>query len=124
MSNLLLVFSECKDCGACCFSCDHLDEETGCVDDSCRLSSRCASFPVIYGNPKKMGYRTSFNLLSNEGELSGDRWFIIDFDKCILLQNELILHNLKWMLEDINSEKEVVSFFVSFGETSLSIFLT
>jgi len=123
MSNLLLVFSQCKDCGACCFSCNHLDEETGCVDEGFRLSSRCASFPVIYGNPKKMGYKTSFSYFSNTHELNEDRWFIIDFEECILLQNELIFHNLKWMIDDINSGREMQSFSVSFGENLLAVFL-
>lgn len=124
MANLLLVFSQCKDCGACCFSCNHLNEETGCVDDSFRLSSRCASFPVIFGNPKKMGYSTFYSSFSNLNESNEDRWFIVDFDKCILLQNELFFHNLRWMIEDINSGRKIESFSVSFGEDLLAVFLT
>ena len=124
MTNFLLVFSQCKDCGACCFTCDHLDEEKGCVDDSFRLSSRCASFPVIYGNPVKMGYKTyfgGFTLVENSNE---DIWFIIDFEDCILLQNELIFHSLRWIIDDINSGRKIRSYTLSFEETSLSIFLT
>ncbi len=123
MPNLLLIFSECKDCGACCFNCGFLDEKTGCVDDSFRLSSRCASFPVIYGNPKKMGHKAIFGNLSNIAETDRDRWFIIDFEDCTLLHNELILNNLRWFLDDFDNGTNIQSFTVSFGETSLAVYI-
>lgn len=123
MSSLLLVYSHCKDCGACCFNCDHLNKETGCSDDSFRLSSRCASFPVIYGDPNRMGYTLNFDNLLDLDEKSGERWFIIDLYECLLLQHELIFHSLRWMIEEINLRHDIRSIFVSFGEYQLQIYL-
>jgi len=123
MSNLLLIFSKCKDCGACCFSCDNLDETIGCVNNTFRLNSRCSSFPVIYGDQIKMGYETNFHDILNLEKEENNKWFILNFDECILLQNEFFFHNLRWMLEDINSGREIQSFSVSFGEDQLAVFV-
>ena len=124
MSNLLLVYSKCKECGACCFSCGFLDKDSGCVDDSFRLSSRCASFPVIYGNPKEMGYKTYFSVFRTENREEQKNWFIVDFEDCIILQDELLLNSLRWMIHDINSGNKLASFMVSFGDNHLSVFIT
>jgi len=123
MSRLLLTCSKCKECGACCFNCGFLDSKKGCIDDSFRLSSRCASFPVIFGNPKKMGYKTYFKSFGNDLKEDEQCWFIIDFEECFILQDELLLHDLRWMIEDINSGRGAVSFFVSFGDNQLSVFI-
>jgi hypothetical protein len=71
-----------------------------------------------------MGYKTYFSGFSSDEDSKGDIWFIIDFEECTLLQNELFFHSLRWIIDDLNNERDVRSFTLSIGDTSLSVFIT
>ena len=116
MSLLQLTFSLCKECGACCFNCGNLDLQSGCTDDSHRLNTRCASFPVIYGNPKLMGHKNIYGKLSVQDHIEKEIWFLLNFKDCLLLQKELIFNNLRWILDDLNNGSKIDSFTVGFED--------
>ena len=121
MTQLQLTFSLCKDCGACCFNCDYLDSQSGCTDDSYRLNTRCVSFPVLYGKPNLLGHKNVYGQILNNKEIEQKIWFLMDFEKCIIQQKELLFNNLRWILEDINNGRNIESFSVSFEDISLVI---
>lgn len=121
MSQLLLSSSLCKECGVCCFSCEYLDIH-GCTNNEFRLESRCASFPLLFGNPDQMGHN-NFSGKLNESIVSsrGKEWFIFDFCDCLLQQNELIFNSLRWIIEDINNGRDISWYFMKYDENELSI---
>ncbi len=120
-SQIHLYFSLCKDCGACCFECGFLDKDSGCSNDDFRVRSRCSSFPIVYGDPESMGHKDLWgNILSSE-ITDKNKWFIIEFDKCLLLQNEVFFHNLRWILEKINNGEKITGFVVSSEDATLAI---
>ena len=124
MSQLLLSSSLCKDCGICCYSCEYLDSQ-GCTNNEYRLQSRCASFPLLFGVPEKMGYSNSSGKL-NGGTFSTNKkeWFIFDLSECLLQQNELLFNTLRWIIEDINNGKDICWYFMKYDENEISITLS
>jgi len=122
MKNLFLSYSHCKECGKCCFNCEFLDFKIGCINDEYRMKTRCASFPLIQGNPKKMGHKNLYGIL--QGELpkkDQKQWFIYHLEDCLILQNEIIFNNLRWIIEDINHNVQLRFFFISYGEENLIV---
>ena len=122
MSRIFLAYSRCRECGKCCFHCEYLDQETGCTNHNFRLSSRCASFPLIQGNPTKMGYQ--YNTLSDncydEG-IDKNIWFIFEYHECLLQQDEILLNNLRWILDDINDGLELTFYHAQIGDREISL---
>ena len=122
MKNLLLYYSHCKECGKCCFDCKFLDLKKGCTNDEYRLNTRCASFPLIHGNPNQMGYSNMYDIQRKEKlEKEKKHWFFFDLENCLILQNEIIFNNLRWVIEDINHNRNLRFFTMSFGEENLII---
>ncbi len=121
MPQLLLSSSLCKDCGVCCFSCEYLDTQ-GCTNNEYRLQSRCASFPLLFGNPDQMGHENlSGKLNENMISSSNKGWFVFDLSDCILQQNEMMFNTLRWIIEDINNGKDISWYFMKYGENEISI---
>ena len=121
MSQLLLSSSLCKECGICCYSCEYLDTQ-GCTNNEYRLQSRCASFPLLFGFPEKMGH-ANFSGKLNEGKKSIGKkeWFIFDLSDCLLQQNELLFNTLRWIIEDINNGKDISWYFMRYDENEITI---
>ncbi len=120
MSRILLSYNHCGDCGKCCFDCEYLDREHGCTNHTFRLSTRCASFPILFGSPSKMGHRDnkpSDRFTNNETKV----WFIYNYPECVLQQDEILFNNLRWILDDINSGQNISFFHVQFEGSELSI---
>ena len=122
MSRILLSFNRCVDCGKCCFDCEYLDRDYGCTNNTFRLSTRCASFPILLGIPSLMGHRDnkpSDRIIDKEAK---DKiWFIYDYPECVLQQDEILFNNLRWILDDINSEQKITFFHVQIEERELSL---
>ncbi len=118
---ILLESSLCKDCGSCCFNCGNLGQN-GCVDDEYRLNSRCASFPILYGTPKEMGYH---DIEAIEEDLEGrKRWFISTFNQCAILNNERLYQYLRWVMFDLQKNgKKLMFFHAGFEKNTLSLFI-
>ena len=124
MSKLLLSSSLCKACGVCCFSCEYLDIN-GCTNNEFRLQSRCASFPLLFGNPDKMGHTNISGKLNKSTIYSKSKeWFIFDLSDCLLQQNEMIFNTLRWIIEDINNGKDISWFFMKYEQNELSLTVT
>ncbi len=122
MKNLFLYYSHCKECGKCCFDCEFLDPKTGCTNDEYRLKSRCASFPLIQGNPKTMGHKNIYDIQNQEiPEEFQKQWFFYDLENCLILQNEIVFNSLRWVIEDINRSKKLRFFVMSYGEENLIV---
>jgi len=120
-SHMHLCFSSCKECGECCFDCGFLNKLSGCQNEEYRLNSRCTSFPILYGNPEKMGHNNLWGNLVPLTRPKEKQWFLIEFDQCLLLQSEKFFHQLRWILEDINNGREMSGFVVSFDKETLTI---
>ncbi len=120
-SHIHLYFSSCKECGACCFDCGLLNKHSGCQNEEYRLNSRCTSFPILYGNPEKMGHNNLWGNLESLDRSKDKQWFLLEFDKCLLLQDEKFLHQLRWIIEDINNGQEILGFVVGFDKETLTI---
>ena len=122
MSKILLSFNRCGECGKCCFDCEYLDREHGCTNHTFRLSTRCASFPILLGSPSLMGHRDDkpSDRLSNN-DTKEKVWFIYAYPECVLQQDEILFNNLRWILDDINSGHNISFFHVQFEERELSL---
>lgn len=122
MNNLFLYYSHCKECGKCCFNCEFLDPKIGCINDEYRLNTRCASFPLIQGDPKQMGHKNLYDFQKEEKSKEMQKqWFIYHLENCLILQNEIIFNNLRWIVEDINRNQKLNFFFMSYGEENLMV---
>jgi len=115
---LLLTFNLCKTCGKCCFDCEFLDYKTGCKNEDFRLHSRCASFPLLFGNVEKLGYPTLHTITNTKN----NSWFIFPLEECILLQDEIIFNNLRWLLSDVNESRKITWFFLQMNERKLELY--
>lgn len=120
MSRLFLSYNRCSGCGKCCFDCEYLDREHGCINHTFRLSTRCASFPILFGSPSLMGHRDNkpSNRISNK---EAKVWFIYAYPECVLQQDEILFNSLRWILDDINSGQNISFFHVQFDESELSL---
>lgn len=122
MPKLHLTSSLCKDCGICCYTCEHLDSNTGCTNDDYRLNSRCTSFPLLYGNPEKMGHINFWNEFhsSNNSE-SNSKWFIFNHEYCLIQQQDILFNDLRWFVEEINKGNEIRFYAVKYQDIDLTI---
>lgn len=116
---LLLESSLCKKCGACCFSCGNLGKQ-GCMDDTYRLASRCASFPLLYGKPRETGY-LEIEAIKGYRERN-KRWFISTFEECAILHNERLYQALRWAVFDLQKNGKIMFFHMGFEKNTLSLF--
>ncbi len=121
ISQIHLYFSLCKDCGECCFECGFLDKYTGCSNEDFRVRSRCSSFPIVYGNPESMGHKDLWGNISSTRTDCNNKWFLIEFEKCLLLQDEVFFHHLRWIIEEINNGKDISGFVVSSKDAILTV---
>ncbi len=124
---LILESSICSEGGECCFDCSYLGPN-GCTNLEFRMNSRCISFPVIYGNPTMMGHK---DLLSIEDEVhitkketikQKEKWFILLFTRCKLLQDEHLNLCLRQSLRLLN-EGKATFYCCSIEGKSLTLFL-
>lgn len=116
MKKLVLKSSLCKKCGACCYTCGYLGSN-GCTHPSFLKNSRCVSYPVLYGNPPKMGYKDLLTPANDKQEY----WFIAFEEKCLMLQHEQLRNSLKRALEMVNDGKSFSTVFFQFEDGDLLI---
>jgi len=119
MTTLVLESSLCKDCGACCFDCEYLGKD-GCSNQEFRKNSRCISFPILFGNAKRMGLSTLLDY--QEKDTEKQEWFIFFYSKCKILSDSRLLNCLRHALRLINSKKHSFIFF-SFMDKTLLIYV-
>ncbi|MCG3216495.1 MAG: hypothetical protein KAS63_07220 [Candidatus Heimdallarchaeota archaeon] len=123
MSKLQLSSSLCENCGFCCFSCEYLDND-GCSNHEYRSKSRCASFPLLFGQPTLMGHNDFTGKILEPCRFERNKiWFLFKLDKCLIQQNEILFNSLRWIIEDINNEREINWFFVKYNDKELSILI-
>lgn len=122
MSRLLLSYNRCGACGKCCFDCEYLDRKHGCTNQEFRLSTRCASFPLLFGSPSLMGHADNkpSDRVSNK-EIKDKVWFIYVYPECVLQQDEILFNNLRWILDDINYDQKISFFHVQVEDSELSL---
>ena len=122
MPKLHLTSSLCKDCGICCYTCEHLDSNIGCTNDEYRLNSRCTSFPLLYGNPEKMGHKNFWNEFHcSEKSESNSKWFIFNHEHCLIQQQDILFNNLRWFVEEINKGNEISFYAIKYQDMELTI---
>jgi len=122
MKKLLLYYSHCKECGKCCFECEFLDFKKGCTNEEYRLKTRCASFPIIKANLRQMGHINVWDIQKDEtSNEHQDQWFIFDSENCLIQQKEILFNSLRWVVKDINQNKILRFFSMSYGEENLII---
>ncbi|NPD88134.1 MAG: hypothetical protein HGN29_05405 [Asgard group archaeon] len=122
MPKLHLTSSLCKDCGICCYTCEHHNSKTGCTNDEYRLNSRCTSFPLLYGDSEKMGHMNfwnDFHCSSNSERNS--KWFIFNHEHCLIQQHDILFNNLRWLIEEINKGNEINFYVVKYHDIELTI---
>ncbi|MHA1398444.1 MAG: hypothetical protein ACTSSF_12195, partial [Candidatus Heimdallarchaeaceae archaeon] len=49
-------------------------------------------------------------------------WFIFPLEECILLQDEIIFNNLRWLLSDVNESRKITWFFLQMNERKLELY--
>ncbi len=96
--------------------------EKECVDQNFRLNSRCATFPLLFGVPEIMGYENSKDRKEKKPTFK-KQWFIYYLSGCHIVENELFLQFLRWIVEELNSYSKKRFFFSTFGEEYLAIYL-
>ena len=121
MTKLHLTSSLCKECGICCYTCEYLDSDTGCTNHDYRLNSRCTSFPLLYGNPEKMGHMNFWNDFDYQPETEEGKWFIFNHEFCLIQQQDVLFNNLRWFVEEINKGNAISFYAVKYENVELTI---
>lgn len=121
MEKLHLTSSLCKDCGICCYNCEY-HSDVGCTNEEYRLDSRCTSFPLLYGDPEKMGHTNFWNEF-NESSAKDEKsiWFIFNHEYCLIQQQDVLFNNLRWFIEEINKGNDISFYTIKYEDIELTI---
>jgi len=111
---LSLKSSLCSKCGYCCYQCEFLGEN-GCTKPDYASTTICESFPVIFGDPEKLGYQIP------QDNKAGERWFIVPEKHCKILYHPFFSKKLNEVIHQLNTTATEIDVIIEYDNEFLRI---